>query len=124
MTPDTIQSRFKTALPIEWTKDVNVPLWAFCKALAQDIRTDTANAVRDAVLDVEARYKAEALTSKASTKRMTDEELADAIDVMICNKVLDETISAAEIAQLKDIRNIKLKDRDVVINVLNYKDLP
>ena len=59
----------------------------------------------------------------SNAKRMTDEELADAIDVMICSKVSDQTISAAEIAQLKDIRNIKLKDRDVVINVVNYKEM-
>jgi hypothetical protein len=120
ITADQFQSRIKACL------GENSAIWAESKLMAHDHRLAVNEAVQLAVRDNEAKHsiKAAKEASKApKSKRMTDEELAEAIDIMICNKVLDGSISAAEIAQLKDIRNIKLKDRDVVINVVSYKDI-
>ena len=122
MTDEALMSRVKSCLHFfDWDRPANQAIFAEVKAINSEIRLEHNKDKRA----IEKTFKAQkAEEAKAlPSKRMTDEELADAIDVMICTKVVDGTISAAEIAQLKDIRNIKLKDRDVVINVVNYKDL-
>ena len=60
------------------------------------------------------------LEQKKATKTLTDEERADALASYLDEKLLAKEISAAEIAQLKDVFNLKQKDRDVIINVVNY----
>ena len=74
------------------------------------------------VLDKQAEEEAK----KAHTingKRMTDEERADAVGDFLDQRLLSGEITAAEIAQLKDIQNLKQKDRDIIIQVVNYKEL-
>ena len=122
MKPEALQASIKSALPmIEWNKAVNSPLWAMCKAEASKYNAEHKLAIADAVAAV--KVEKAKVESNRPVKRLTEDERADAIEALYDAKVIDQTISAAEVAQYKDLLNLKQRDRDVVINIVKYAEM-
>lgn len=120
MNREVLYSEVKRAFP----KLDNKAVHAFTGGLWSLILKWHKTAMREAEASIKAEWeKAKVASSMPSGKRMSEEELADAIDNLLCTKVADQTISAAEIAQLSSIRNLKKTDRDIVIQVVNYKEV-
>jgi len=98
--------------------DTNRALNAHFRKLARHYnrvhQEELAEAVADAV---------KGMVEDRESKPMTEEERADAVIAFLDTRLKDKTITAAEIGQLKDLVNMKLEDRDVIINIVNYKDI-
>ena len=121
MTPDDVQSRIKTALSmIKFERDANVAIWALSQAIARDVKADKACAVRDAVLEVESRHKAEEVKV---AEVYTDEEAVEHFRNNIKQKAVSGEFDAAFAGKIMDALNIKQKDRDITIKVVSYKDI-
>ena len=119
MNREVLYSEVKRAFPRLDNKAVH----AFTGGLWSLILKWHKTAMREAEASIKAQWKEREEAKAVSGKRMSEEELADAIDHLLCTKVADQSISAAEIAQLSSIRNLKKTDRDVNINVVSYKDV-
>jgi uncharacterized damage-inducible protein DinB len=120
MNGEILYSEVKRAFP----KLDNKAVHAFCKGLWSLILKWHKTCLREAETSIKAEWEKQAkATSTASGKRMTDEERADAVGDFLDARLLSGEITAAEIAQLKDIQNLKQKDRDVIIQVVSYKEL-
>mgnify|MGYP003144656308 CR=1 FL=1 len=119
MNKDILYSHIKGAFPELDNSTLNaycVALWGSISAWHREERSKLT-----------LLHKEELKASKGSKlpkgKRLTEEERADAIEEFLDTKLLEKTISAAEIAQLKDILNLKQRDRDVIINVVRYDEM-
>lgn len=55
---------------------------------------------------------------------MTEDELMDALRRLMEKRVREDTATAAEIAQIKDIFNLRQKERDITIEVVDHSGLP
>jgi hypothetical protein len=64
------------------------------------------------------------LKKKAESEKgiLTDEERSLELTRFLDKKLVSGDLTAAEIAQFKDIFNLRGKDRDITIVVMNYKD--
>ena len=98
-----------------------------CFAAAQRVHSEVCKERRAFKKEIETLQKANTdLRSqledaqKPKNKKLSEEERAEAVEAFLDSKLLDKTISAAEIAQLKDILNLKQRDRDVIIQIVNY----
>ena len=59
---------------------------------------------------------------KPSRVMLTDEERAEELTRFLDTKLLDGSLSAAELAQFKDIYGLKAKDRDIEIRIVDFKE--
>ena len=124
MTGDVLMSRVKSCLSMfKWDRQANQAIYGEAKAILSEIRLEWSKEKR-AMEEAFKAQRAEEAKAKPRLTPMTEEELSDSIDILLTTKVNNQTISAAEIAQLSSIRNLKKKDRDITIQTVNYKDLP
>lgn len=93
-------------------------------ALMREIATEASSQRDEAVAEVIANPPDELVKAvrKAPQKPLTELERANAIIALIDARLLDQTITAAEIAQLKDIVQIKPRERDIVIERVDFSD--
>jgi hypothetical protein len=69
------------------------------------------------------KAKDEVRESTVDRRALTDEERAEELTKFLDAKLLDGSMTAAELAQFKDIYGLKAKERDVSINVVEFKDV-
>jgi len=103
----------------EWLpKDANPAVWDASKQIHAAYLADAKEQVKKATEAIETKSK-----EAKRYKTLTDEERADALSALLDAKLQSQNISAAEIAQLKDLFNLRQQDRDVIIEVVSYKDV-
>ena len=109
-----VQAKIKGALK-EWLpKDANSAVWELSKSICNN---HTA-----AVKLAKAEVKELLETPKEVRKMLTDEERTEELTKFLDSKLIDGTLSAAELAQFKDIYGLKAKDRDVTIGTISFKE--
>ena len=104
-------------------------IWPMCGLIASLVKQATLD-----VKNIQKKYDKlqlelnEAL-SKAQEKtplpsgEVTDDQLRQKLRTLLLNKLNDETLSAAEIAQLKDIFGLTNAKQDITIEIVSYKAL-
>lgn len=117
-----IQKMMKDGLKDHVTSSANPAIWSLC----QQISTASKALVREAVKEVKEKSEAEAKAKEKElhtpSRLLTDEERTEALTKFLDGKLLDGTLSAAELAQFKDIYGLKAKDKDVTIKAVDFKE--
>lgn len=72
-----------------------------------------------AVNEIKSKQEAEK-REKPKLKRLTDEERAEAVGALLDSKVVSGEITAAELAQFKDLFNLKARDQDILIELMDF----
>jgi hypothetical protein len=118
MNKDVLFADIKEAFPQLDNKEINrfcVKHWSNISAWH---RADKKQAV-DAV-----KKEQESPANKPSLEQcLTDEQRAVELTKFLDGKLMDGSLSAAELAQFKDIYGLKAKDRDISINIVDFKDV-
>jgi len=80
--------------------------------------------VEAAVAKAQARWEKEYVPPvvESNRRKLTDEERTEELTAFLDGKLLDGSLSAAELAQFKDIYGLKAKDRDLTIEIIDFKD--
>jgi len=124
MTADQTQGIIKLTLK-EWLpkgKETNSAVWELTKQIHSGYQADIKAAKAEAK---EKAVKTESKQAKAEpTERrlLTDEERSEELTKFLDSKLLDGTLSAAELAQFKDIYGLKAKDKDVTVDTIDFKE--
>ncbi len=118
MTATEIQGEIKAMLRLD--KEHNSNIWALAKKLDSQFNTILKLAVKDALLVAEVEVKAK-VTSNLPL--LTPEERADELAKLLDNKLVTGEITASEIRELKDIFNLKAKDQDIHIQMIDYRSI-
>jgi len=108
-----IQADIKRALAPHVDKKANADIWNLSKALHQKYLDD--------IKAIEAKYKKEDKIRRRGRK-LTEDERQDELTRFLDAKLLDGTLTAAELAQFKDIYGLKSKERDIIIETINFAD--
>lgn len=120
---DAIQSKFKAGLPmIEWDSAMNKASWTFFKGFASELKQAEKQAVNEAVKAQAEVFKAEKEAAKKSTAKYTDEEAKDNFLNHLKQKAADGDFDAALAGKIMDAFNIKAKDRDITMSIIDFKD--
>lgn len=110
-----LQGEIKEALG-EWLpKEANKAVYAFCQKLATKVNRAMREWQREATEEAKVKAKVDANT-------LTDEERATKLTQFLDGKLMDGSLTAAELAQFKDIYGLKAKDRDVIVNIISWAD--
>ena len=103
----------------EWPELDNKQINGFAIELWSDISTWNREQKSKAIEAIKSKPKA---SGRSNRELMTDDELAIEVNLYLQDKLLEGTLTAQDINQLREIANIKKQDREVVIQIINYKD--
>ena len=109
---DRIKFGLKGKLNVE-ESDGNSLAWGIARVIWKNVKEWHESEIGRAVL------KKKAEDAKGI---LTDEERSLELTRFLDKKLVSGDLTAAEIAQFKDIFNLRGKDRDITIVVMNYKD--
>lgn len=118
MTATELQGEIKSAIPV--LKEDNPKCWALCQKLASHFQTKEKLAVKDALLTAKAEAKPK-VTSDLPL--LTPVERAEELAKLLDHKLTSGEITASEIRELKDIFNLKAKDQDIHIQMIDYRSV-
>lgn len=97
-------------------KKYNSDQWQVSKVLAQEIR----RAYQMGVADTKAKSK----SSGGNEKRILgEEERIQELTAYFDGKLLDGTLMPQDIAQYKDILSLKVSERDVTVEIIDFSDV-
>lgn len=117
MNKDVLARKIKKEWPELDNKQVNgfaIELWSDVSEWHKEDRKRAIEAITS---------KAKEVTKARAEELMTDDELALEVNLYLQTKLREGTLTAQDINQLREIANIKKQDRDIVIKVVNYKDV-
>ena len=93
----------------------NKDIWSYAGILSKKIFNDQKEIKKlQAIID---KFKA-----PVENTNVTDEELRQKLRSLLLAKLGDQSLSAPEIAQLKDIFGLTNAKQDVVIEIVSYKE--
>ena len=117
-----IQKMMKDGLKDHVTASANPAIWSLCQQISTASKALVREAVKEVKEKVESEAKAKEKELRTPSRLLTDEERTEALTMFLDGKLLDGTLSAAELAQFKDIYGLKAKDRDVTIQAVDFGD--
>ncbi len=121
MTATEIQGEIKAMLRLD--KEHNSNIWALSKKLDSQFNTTLKLAVKDALLSAETAVKSQRGSAATNLPLLTPEERADELAKLLDSKLCSGEITASEIRELKDIFNLKAKDQDIHIQMIDYRSI-
>lgn len=103
-------------------------IWKMCVEYGKQIeKLARKECVEDAEKKAEEKYRKEIEKLKGSKsggvagRKLTDEERAAEVMAFLDEKLQDRTLTAAELAQFKDIFNLKARDQDITIEMTDFR---
>lgn len=122
MTADQTQGIIKLTLK-EWLpkgKETNSAVWELTKQIHSGYQADIKAA--KAANKTESKQAKQTKPEPTERRLLTDEERSEELTKFLDSKLLDGTLSAAELAQFKDIYGLKAKDKDVTVDTIDFKE--
>jgi Ca2+-binding EF-hand superfamily protein len=92
------------------SKADSVKLWDFCKKVAEQSDSEMAAMLASRKKEFE----------RASV-RLTPEERAQELSDMLDEKLKNRELTASELREMKDIFNLKAKDQDIIIQMMDFR---
>jgi hypothetical protein len=85
-------------------------LWAFCDKIVKQATTEGA----ELLLSKKSAYQAGSI-------RLTPEERAQELSDLLDEKLKNRELTASELREMKDIFNLKAKDQDIIIQMMDFR---
>lgn len=108
-----IQKAVKDGLSSHITREANGDVWN----LSQKINAMLAEEIKGIKSAVKREEKV-----RTRGRMLTDDERQEELTRFLDAKLLDGTLTAAELGQFKDIYGLKNKERDIIIQTINFAD--
>jgi hypothetical protein len=123
----TIDSILKREFPnIEGKRSWGITneIWKHCVKYGKDLelmaRKECEEKAEKARKEAEDAKKAKVASSDPNRVVLTPEQRADELAALLDEKLLSRELTASDIRELKDIFNLKAKDQDIVIEMVDF----
>ncbi len=87
-------------------------LWEFCQKVAERVDSEMA-----------AMLSSRKKEYTRSSCRLTPEERAQELSDMLDEKLKNRELTASELREMKDIFNLKAKDQDILIQMMDFRSI-
>jgi hypothetical protein len=99
-------------------------IWKHCVKYGKDLaaieRKECEDKAEKARKEAEDAKKAKGASSDPNRVVLTPEQRADELAALLDEKLLSRELTASDIRELKDIFNLKAKDQDIVIEMVDF----